>query len=218
MIVFVCTALAWFFREPKTISGITIPGLTSIVPGLSDSAVGVAGAVILFVLWGRGHDGQSRPLLTWREASGIPWEVLLVYGGGFSLATAMDSSGLARWLGGLMSALGGLPTLAIYAGLALIVLMLSEIASNTATAAMAMPIAASLGLAIGQPPLALMLVAALAASTGFALPVATPPNLIVFGSGHITVRQMARAGLILDLIAIAVVVTLAKLLYGPIFG
>jgi sodium-dependent dicarboxylate transporter 2/3/5 len=83
---------------------------------------------------------------------------------------------------------------------------------------MAMPIAASLGLAIGQPPLALMLVAALAASTGFALPVATPPNLIVFGSGHITVRQMARAGLILDLIAIAVVVTLAKLLYGPIFG
>lgn len=218
MIVFVATALAWFFRERKEIAGMTIPGLTDIAPGLSDSGVGVAGALLLFVLWGRTGEGTRRPLLTWREARAIPWDVLLVYGGGFSLATAMESSGLADWLGGLMTGLGGLPDLVVYGGLALIVLVLSEVASNTATAAMAIPIAASLGVAIGEPPLALMLVTALAASTGFALPVATPPNLIVFGSGHVTVRQMGRAGVLLDLIAVAVVVVMVTLLYPVVFG
>ncbi|HSJ64163.1 MAG TPA: SLC13 family permease [Gemmatimonadaceae bacterium] len=161
---------------------------------------------------------MRRPLLTWREARAIPWEVLLVYGGGFSLATAMESSGLARWLGSLMAGLGGLPDLVVFGGLALLVLLLSEVASNTATAAMALPIAASLGYAIGEPPIVLMLITALAASAGFALPVATPPNLIVFGSGHVTVRQMARAGVLLDVMAVAVVVLLVTLLHPVVFG
>ena len=218
MIVFVLTALAWFFRERKDIAGVVIPGLADIAPGLTDSGIGIAGALLLFVVHGRGADGASRPLLTWREARAIPWEVLLVYGGGFSLATAMDSSGLARWLGTLMGGLGGLPDIVVYAGVALMVLVLSEVASNTATAAMALPIAAALGYAIGEPPVALMLVTALAASAGFALPVATPPNLIVFGSGHVSVRQMARAGVLLDLVAIAAVVLLVTLLYPLVFG
>jgi solute carrier family 13 (sodium-dependent dicarboxylate transporter), member 2/3/5 len=218
MIVFMATALAWLLRERKEIAGVVIPGLADIAPGLTDSGIGVAGALLLFVIWGRGRDGARRPLLTWREARAIPWEVLLVYGGGFSLATAMDSSGLARWLGSLMAGLGGLPDLVVFGGLALLVLLLSEVASNTATAAMALPIAASLGYAIGEPPIALMLVTALAASAGFALPVATPPNLIVFGSGHVTVRQMARAGVLLDLMAVAVVVLLVMLLHPVVFG
>ena len=100
----------------------------------------------------------------------------------------------------------------------LVVLVLSELASNTAVAAMAMPIAASLAPAVGEPPLALMLVAALAASTGFALPVATPPNAIVFGSGQVSVRQMARAGILLDLVAVAVIVLAVLLLYPAVFG
>jgi sodium-dependent dicarboxylate transporter 2/3/5 len=216
--VFALTAFAWFFRERKELAGLVVPGLTDLAPGLTDSGIGVAGALLLFVIWGRGPDGARRPLLTWREARAIPWEVLLVYGGGFSLATAMDGSGLARWLGALMEGLGGLPDLVVFGGLALLVLLLSEVASNTATAAMALPIAASLGYAIGEPPLALMLITALAASAGFALPVATPPNLIVFGSGHISVRQMARAGLLLDLMAVAVVVLLVMLLYPVVFG
>jgi sodium-dependent dicarboxylate transporter 2/3/5 len=216
--VFVLTACACFFRDRKEFAGFAVPGLTDLAPGLTDSGIGIAGALLLFVIWGRGHDGVLRPLLTWREARAIPWEVLLVYGGGFSLATAMESSGLARWLGDLMGGLGGLPDIVVFAGVALVVLLLSEVASNTATAAMALPIAAALGYAIGEPPLALMLVTALAASAGFALPVATPPNLIVFGSGHITVRQMARAGILLDIIAVVVVVLLVKLLYPVVFG
>jgi len=130
----------------------------------------------------------------------------------------MESSGLARWLGGSLASLAGSSRFVAYGGLALVVLLLSELASNTAVAAMAMPIAASLAPAVREPPLALMLVAALAASTGFALPVATPPNAIVFGSGQISARQMARAGVLLDLIAIAVIVLAVMLLYPAVFG
>jgi sodium-dependent dicarboxylate transporter 2/3/5 len=144
--------------------------------------------------------------------------VLLLFGGGLSLASAMESTGVARWLGGAMTGLAGQPAPVIFAGLALIVLLLSEIASNTAVASMAMPIAASLAAAVGQPPLALMLVAALAASAGFALPMATPPNAIVFGSGQVTVRQMAKAGVLLDVVAIALVVAAVWLLYPVAFG
>jgi sodium-dependent dicarboxylate transporter 2/3/5 len=130
----------------------------------------------------------------------------------------MESSGLARWLGGSLASLAGSSRFVAYGGLALVVLLLSELASNTAVAAMAMPIAASLAPAVREPPLALMLVAALAASTGFALPVATPPNAIVFGSGQISARQMARAGVLLDLIAIGVIVLAVMLLYPAVFG
>jgi len=117
-----------------------------------------------------------------------------------------------------MGGLAGQPRVLVYGGLATLVLVLSELASNTAVAAMAMPIAASLAPAVGEPPLALMLVAALAASTGFALPVATPPNTIVFGSGQVSVRQMARAGILLDLVAIVVIVAAVSLLYPLVFG
>jgi sodium-dependent dicarboxylate transporter 2/3/5 len=216
--VFMLTALGWLFRERKEIGSLVIPGISDLFPAVSDASVGIAGALLLFVLTGRRGDGRREPLLTWREAKEIPWEVLLLFGGGLSLAAAMESSGLARWMGGLMTALHGYPLMLIFAGLALIVLVLSELASNTAVAAMAMPIAASLASAVGQEPMVLMLVAALAASTGFALPVATPPNAIVFGSGQITVRQMAAAGVLLDLLAIAIIVIMVTLLYPLVLG
>ena len=216
--VFALTAVAWFVREPKAIGTLRIPGLTDLAPRLGDAAIGVAGAILLFVLVGRDRDGTRRPLLVWAEARRIPWDVLLLFGGGLSLADAMQATGVAAWLAELMGGLAGLPTPVIYAGLAVIVLVLSELASNTATATMAMPVAASLATAVGGSPLALMLVAALAASAGFALPVATPPNTIVFGSGQVTVRQMMRAGLWLDAIAIVVTVTVVSALFGVVFG
>lgn len=215
--VFAATALAWFFRERKDFGAFAIPGLADLAPMVSDSSIGVAGAILLFVISGKTPEGTRSPLLTWREARAIPWEVLLLFGGGLSLAAAMEESGLAEWLGGLMTGLSGYPDLVIYAGLALTVLVLSELASNTAVATMAMPIAASLAVAIGQPPLALMLVTGLAASTGFALPVATPPNAIVFGSGHITVKQMAKAGVLLDIIAVAIIVLAVAILFPIVF-
>ena len=218
IVIFLLTVAGWLLRERKDLGLVTIPGLADVAPGVTDASVGLAGAILLFVTSDRAPRTGGRPLLSWREAREIPWEVLLLFGGGLSLAAAMESSGLARWLGGSLGSLAGSSRLAVYGGLALVVLVLSELASNTAVAAMAMPIAASLAPAVGEPPLALMLVAALAASTGFALPVATPPNAIVFGSGQVSVRQMARAGVLLDLVAVAVIVLAVLLLYPAVFG
>lgn len=211
--VFVATAIAWLARERKEIGDITIPGLVDIAPRLTDATIAILGALVLFIIPARDRDGSSRSLLMWDEARLIPWDVLLLFGGGLSLAAAMESTGLARWLGGYMGAMGGFPPIVLYVGLAVIVLFLSELASNTAVSTMMMPIVATLAAAVGQPPLLLMLIAALAASTGFALPVATPPNTIVFGSGQVRVRDMTRAGVLLDVIAVVLVVAVVVLLY-----
>jgi sodium-dependent dicarboxylate transporter 2/3/5 len=211
--IFVLTALAWILREPKEFGGIIIPGLTDAFPGLSDTAIGIAAAVLLFLVPGRTAE-SVRPLLTWEEARRIPWDVLLFFGGGLSLARATEAQGLTTWFGAGLEQLGGLPPAMIYLGLAGTVLLLSELASNLAVATMTMPIAAALAQTTGLPAPTLMLVAGFAASTGFALPIATPPNAIVFGSGMISVRQMARAGILLDLVSVLVIVLLMSLL-GP---
>jgi sodium-dependent dicarboxylate transporter 2/3/5 len=218
MLVFGLTAAAWLLRERKVIGSVTIPGLADLAPRLSDASIAILGATLLFILNGRSREGDRRPLLTWEEAREIPWDVLLLFGGGLSLAAAMESTGLAQWLGGQMSALGAFPPVVIYLGLALMVLLLSELASNTAVSSMTMPVVATLAVAIDQPPLLLMMIAALAASTGFALPIATPPNTIVFGSGQVSVRSMAKAGILLDVIAVVLIVIVVSVLYPIVFG
>lgn len=215
--VFLVTALAWLFRAPKDFGVLRVPGLSDIAPGIGDATIGISGAILLFLIHTT-RDGNRRPLLTWDEARAIPWGVLLLFGGGLSLAAAMESTGLTNWLGQHMAILRALPTLLLLGGLALTVLAIGELASNTALAAMAMPLVASLAAGIGQPPLLLLLVTALAASTGFALPIATPPNAIVFGSGQVRVRDMVRAGLMLDVVAIVVVVVMVSLLFPVVFG
>jgi solute carrier family 13 (sodium-dependent dicarboxylate transporter), member 2/3/5 len=205
LFLFALTALAWVLREPKDFGAITVPGLTSVAPAITDTTIAITAAVMLFVIQGRDARGESRPLLVWSEARRIPWEVLLITGGGLSLAAAIERSGLAANLADNVRVLDGLPPVVLYLALALVVLLLSELASNTAVAAVFMPIAASIAVATGLSPVAVMLVAALAASCGFALPVATPPNAIVFGSGAVTVRDMARVGVVLDFIGIVAV-------------
>jgi sodium-dependent dicarboxylate transporter 2/3/5 len=189
------------------IGGLTVFGLTGLVPGLTDAGIAIIGGISLFIVQGRASVSQAlRPLLTWREARAIPWDVLLLFGGGLSLAAAMESSGLATRIGEWMSGLAGLPLPLVLLGVAVVTVIVSELASNAATASMGMPIAVALAAALGQPPMLVMLTIGLAASVGFALPMATPPNAIVFGSGELTVRQMARAGLALDFVGILTVV------------
>lgn len=215
--VFTLTAIAWLMRERKEFGDLAVPGLVDIAPRLTDGTIAILGALLLFAIPASDRDGSKRPLLTWDEARRIPWDVLLLFGGGLSLAAAMESTGLARWLADHLTVLGGLPPVALYLGLAVFVLVLGELASNTAVATMMMPIIASMAAGVGQPPMLLMLVAALAASTGFALPVATPPNTIVFGSGQVRVRDMARAGVALDAIAVVLVVAVVVLVYPLVF-
>ncbi len=212
LILFAAAALAWFCREPKDLGSVVVPGITTIVPGLTDAGIAIAISVLLLLLTGVGKDGVRKPLLTVLEARAIPWEVLLFFGGGLTLASAMDAHGINLWIGGHLEQLKGLPPVLIYLGVAIVVTALSELASNLAVATMTMPIAAALAHSVDQPPVVLMLVAGFAASAGFALPVATPPNAIVFGSGMISVRQMSKAGVLLDLIAVAVIAVIVALL------
>jgi sodium-dependent dicarboxylate transporter 2/3/5 len=210
--IFALTALAWFFRQPKQVGSFMVPGLTQLLPGLSDAGIGLAGAVLLFTLRGATSSGERRPLLTWDEGRRLPWEVLLLFGGGLSLADAMERSGLSAWIGSGLTGLGGYPTPVLFLGVAVVVVALGEFASNTAIAAMMMPLAAALATAVGQPPAVLMLVTGFAASLGFALPVATPPNAIAFGTGRVAMRDMVRAGLVLDMVGVVVVALVLSLL------
>ena len=209
-VVFALTALAWVMRSEKTIGGLYIPGLQTISPNIRDSTIAMTAAAVLFAFpvdWKRGVFA-----LDWKTAKRIPWGVLVLFGGGLSLARAMDQSGLANWIGSVVGALDAVPFLLIIAFVATLVVFLTELTSNVATTSMAMPIMAGAAVGIGVEPMVLMATAALAASMAFMLPVATPPNAIVFGSGYITIPQMSRAGLVLNICAILLITALSSFL------
>jgi sodium-dependent dicarboxylate transporter 2/3/5 len=167
----------------------------------NDTIVITCGAVLLFLV-PAGNAFPKKTLLNWENALQIQWGVLLFFGGGLALAKGFGVSGLANWMGNQMESLDYLPPVLLLLAVLTVVTLLSEIASNIATASMMMPVLASLAAAVGADPFGMLLSAALAASFGFGLPVATAPNTIVFASGHLRTRDMARAGFILDGIAI----------------
>ncbi len=187
------------------------------VPNSNDVIVAICGALLLFVV-PAGKDGPRQALLDWPSASRIPWGVLFFFGGGLALARGFETSGLAGWLGAQMRGLNEWPPLPIALAVFTVVSFISEIASNIATASMMMPVLAVLAQAIGIDPFGLLLGAAVAASFGFALPVATAPNTIVFSSGYLNIRDMARAGLWLDLIAVLALLAFAYFALPLVWG
>jgi sodium-dependent dicarboxylate transporter 2/3/5 len=215
-VVFVAMALAWLLREPKVIGSLTIPGIATWLPEVRDSTIAMAGALALF--FAPLDLRRGRFTLEWSVARGIPWGVLVLFGGGLSLARAMDRSGLAAYIGGGVGTLSSVPPIVLFLVIATLFVFLTEITSNTATATMAMPIMAGVALGLGEPALPFMATAALAASMAFMLPVATPPNAIVFGSGLIGMPEMVRAGFWLNLLSVAVVTLTATFLVPVILG
>lgn len=200
--VFALTAALWVAR----------PLVERVAPGISDTGIALAGGVLLFLIpadWRRG-----RFLLSWSDTRDVPWGVLLLFGGGLSLASAVDRTGLAGWIGGRLEGVGGLPTLAVVLAVVVTVILLTELTSNTATTATFLPVVASLAVAFGVAPLLLLLPTTLAASCAFMMPVATPPNAIVYGSGAVTIPQMARAGIWLNLLFVGLL-TLAAFTWVP---
>lgn len=156
--------------------------------------------------------------MDWETASGLPWNIVLLFGGGFALATGVKDSGLALWMGNRFSGAEGLSPAVIVLAVNLFVTFLTEMTSNTATAEMLLPILGSLAVAIHVNPLLLMIPATISCSFAFMLPVATPPNAIVFGTQRLRVADMARAGIWLNL-AGALLVTAAVFLLGRLgFG
>jgi solute carrier family 13 (sodium-dependent dicarboxylate transporter), member 2/3/5 len=208
--VFGAAALAWVLRTPKVLGAVRLPGLTDLAPGLTDAGIAMLAALLLFVVPLRG--ARHRFALDWDSARRIPWGVLLLFGGGLALAGAFETSGLTAWIGGRLTGLRGLPGPAVVAATATLFIFLTELTSNTATAALGMPLLAGAAEGLGMSPVPLMLTAALGASMAFMLPVATPPNAIVFGYGVLRVGQMARVGILLNVAAIAVVTVVVSFL------
>jgi sodium-dependent dicarboxylate transporter 2/3/5 len=201
--VFSSVALLWMTR----------PLLEAWVPGLTDAGIAMAGGLVLFVLPVDLHTGTF--VLNWEAAEDLPWGVLLLFGGGLSLAQAIESTGLALWIGEALGVIGSWPLLLVVVLITAAIIGLTEITSNTATAAAFLPIMASVAVGIGENPFLLAVPVALAASSAFMLPVATPPNAIVFGSGDVSIPQMARAGILLNLLFV-VLIALVTYTLGPL--
>jgi solute carrier family 13 (sodium-dependent dicarboxylate transporter), member 2/3/5 len=204
--IFTLTATLW----------VTRPLLEGWIPGLSDTGIAIFGALLLFIVplsWKRWHF-----VLEWSDAKRLPWEVLILFGGGLSLAAGITGSGLAEWLGTTFQVLDGIGLLWLIVIALGLTIFLTEVTSNTATAAAFLPILASVAIAMGFDPVLLAVPAAIAASCAFMLPVATPPNAIVYGSGYISIPQMARAGFVLNLIMVGVITLMLYLLMGAVFG
>jgi len=205
-IVFALVAGLWMTR----------PWLEAWIPGLSDPGIAIAGALALFAIpidWRRGLF-----TLDWHTARRLPWGVLLLFGGGLSLASAINDTGLAAWIGGAMGGLGSWPVVILTLTVVAVIVLLTELTSNTATAAAFLPVLGSVAIGLGQNPLLLLAPAALGASCAFMLPVATPPNAIVYGSGEVTIPQMVRAGIVLNLVFIALVTLVAYTLVPWVLG
>jgi sodium-dependent dicarboxylate transporter 2/3/5 len=211
LIVFLAAVALWVLREPKDLGAFTVPGVATFVPAVSDSLIAIGAALALFLVpwsWQRFEFA-----LDWPTARKAPWGMLLLFGGGLSLADAFQRSGLSGWIGSLLGGLSGLPTAVVILVVAAVFIGLSELASNAAVAAMAMPLLFGIAPALGQEPVVLMQTAALAASVSFLLPVSTPPNTVAFATGFVSVRQMMRAGVILDVVALVVITAVIAAVY-----
>ena len=220
--VFVATALLWVFRVNIPIGGVTVPGWSNAL-GLADEktkwvgdgTVAMLAALSLFFIPSGRNRGER--LVDWKTVEALPWNVLFLFGGGFALADGFVASGLSDWVGEQCRSFGHMPLPGQILAVSGVTTFLSELASNTATANMVMPILAGVARSLEANPLVLMLPAAIAASFGFMLPVATPPNAIVFGTGYVPMGAMVRAGILLDLIGMGLLVLLIYFVAIPLW-
>ncbi len=200
--VFGLTAVSWITRSFV---------LSRIIPHIDDTIIAISGALILFFIPARNDDA----ILDWRTARRLPWGILILFGGGLAIAEGFSNSGLAAWIGEKIEYFSGAELTLILLVVTLMVNFLTEITSNVATASILLPILAPIASALGFHPYALMISACLAASCAFMLPVATPPNAIVFSSGYIRISDMVKAGFWLNLISI-IIITLVMRYFLPL--
>lgn len=199
--VFLLVVSAWLFRGLLDIEALK---------NVKDSTVAIFGALLLFVIPADLKKGEF--LLDWKSAVRIPWDIIILFGGGFALAEGFSASGLTAWLGEQLSLLQGAELAVLILVVVLLVIFLTEVTSNTATASLLLPVMAGFALAADVPPLSLMASVALAASFAFMLPVATPPNAIVFASRMVTIPQMAKAGIWMNLLGTLMITLFVTLL------
>ncbi|MEZ5197343.1 MAG: SLC13 family permease [Bacteroidales bacterium] len=205
-IVFIALALLWLFRSDITIGTFIIPGWANLFKHpeyINDGTVAILASIVLFVIPSLNRKGKR--IMDWKAAKGIPWNIVLLFGGGFALASGFKESDLSIWFGNQLSFVGEYHPFLIIMVICFVMTFLTELTSNTATTEMLLPILAGLSVSVEVNPLIFMLPATLSGSMAFMLPVATPPNAIIFGSGRLKVMDMARNGLILNLIGVIVI-------------
>jgi sodium-dependent dicarboxylate transporter 2/3/5 len=202
--IFAATAVAWMTRSAPFGGWSGSLGIET----AGDSTVALLAVVVLFLV----PDGEGQALLDWETARRIPWGLLILFGGGIAIARGFEASGLSSSLGRALAFVAEAPPLVMLLGLCLGVTFLTEVTSNTATTTLLMPILAAAGLAAAIDPARLMIPAAISASCAFMLPVATPPNAIVFGTDLLSMRVMAREGLWLNLVAALVIALVCRVL------
>lgn len=202
-IVGALTAIAWMSQ----------PVIARIAPAVSEAGISVACALVLLTV---PMDAKGTRSITWDEAERIPWGVLVLFGGGLSLAAAIQEGGLAGWIGDSVTGLRSVHPLLLVLIVTAVITFLTEFTSNTATAAAFLPIASSLAVGAEMNPLVLTMAAGLAASNGFMMPVGTPPNAIVFASGKLTIPEMAKAGFLIDVLFIILLTFVAYVLVVPV--
>jgi len=200
-IIFGFTALLWM----------SSPIIQKWLPGISDAGIAIFGALLIFLFPVNFKTGQF--LLSWKAAAKLPWGILILFGGGLTLAGAIQRTGLAEWLGGYFTELNVLPFVIVIFIVTAVVILFTNLASNSATAAAFLPVMASVAIGMGEDPLQLAIPVAIAASCAFMLPVGTPPNAIVYGSGVMTISQMVKAGLWLNLFFVLIITLLTRYVF-----
>jgi sodium-dependent dicarboxylate transporter 2/3/5 len=221
MTVFSLTALLWVFRNPLQMGFLAVPGWSQLLPFpdmLDDGTVALFMALLLFIIPTRSATADCATIMTGDRIRSLPWEIVLLFGGGFALAGGFQVSGLAELIGSNFGALGSVHPLVMVGLICLTLTFLTEVTSNTATTQMILPILASLSVDMQVSPLLLMIPATLSASCAFMMPIATPPNAIVFGSGRIRISEMARVGVFINLVGVIVIATLFYVLGPAVFG
>ena len=204
--IFSLAASAWMFR--------TLLDNYSPFSGLTDAGIAIIAALTFFFI---PSENQKTDLLTWEQANKLPWGLLVLFGGGLSLAASIGSSGLGGWIGQGLTILENVPSIILILAVATMIIFLTEITSNVATTSTFLPVVGAVAVALGIAPISLTIPVVLAASCAFMLPVATPPNAIVFGSGKLTIPDMIRAGFALNIIGIFLVTLFAFYLAPMIF-
>ena len=219
--VFVSTALLWLFRAPLVLGSLTLPGWSELLPHgelFDDATVAIGMASIMFLIPTRSAGSESATIMGPGVIRRLPWNIVLLFGGGFALAQGFQVTGLAAFIGAQFTGLAGVPPLIIIFATCLGLTFLTELTSNTATTEMVLPVLASIAVATGIHPLLLMVPATLSASCAFMMPVATPPNAVVFGSQRVTIPEMVRVGLALNVIGAVVITVVFYVLGTTLFG
>ena len=216
-LIFFMTAILWIFRSDIFIGFTTIPGWSNLLPTselINDGTVSITMAFILFLIPSK---TAKRSLLDAAAFAKVPWGVILLFGGGFALAKGFTATGLSEFLGNQLTGLSSVSPIFIIVIIATFVTFLTELTSNTALTQMILPIVASVSVAIGLNPLLLMFTATISASMAFMLPVATPPNTIIFSAGRIKIIEMAKTGFLLNLAGIVIISLCVYFLGGLLF-